>query len=115
TCSQRLCTCVGRGFTLMAAGWQSERRGGAGPAGACLAVRTPPAAGNHLVACFIAWVDETPVPEHIIIAGGGVVVRDVGHQVHAHGSAGDDVDAAALPEAGAAPAAGSTAVGRVVD
>src|SRR5262245_5520432 len=28
----------------IAAGAQTERRGGAGPAGACLAVRTPPAA-----------------------------------------------------------------------
>src|SRR5262245_53007131 len=30
------------------AGAQTERRGGAGPAGACLAVRTPPAAGSFL-------------------------------------------------------------------
>ena len=28
----------------IAAGAQTERRGGAGPVGACLAVRTPPAA-----------------------------------------------------------------------
>src|SRR5262249_42390215 len=31
------------GWSDIAAGAQTERRGGAGPAGACLAVRTPPA------------------------------------------------------------------------
>src|SRR5207248_1525448 len=64
---------------------------------------------------FITSLDEAQAPEHVIIAGGGVVVGDEGHQVHAHGSAGDDVDAAALPEAGAARAPGGTAVSTVVD
>src|SRR5262249_22726185 len=62
-----------------------------------------------------AWLDETQAPEPLIIAGGGVVVDDVRLQVHAHGPASDDVDATALPQAGAARAPRSTAVCTVVD
>src|SRR5262245_12655176 len=96
-------------------GAQTERRGGAGPVGACLTVRTPPAAGNHLsLAGLIAWLDETQDPEHIVVAGGSVIVGDGGHQVHAQGPACLYVDAATLTLAVAAPEARGTADREVV-
>src|SRR5262249_57390811 len=56
--------------------------------GACLAVRTPPAA---LRWSLLADLDE--IPEHVIVAGGGVVAPDLG-LLDAHAS-GRDVDATA--------------------
>ena len=90
-----------------------------------MAVRTPPAALLDFnlspvlpLSCGVVFqtlLTAAQGPEHIVITVGGLVIANVGHQVHAHGSAGDDVDAAALPEAGAARAPGSTAVSAVVD
>src|SRR5437667_12900774 len=67
------------------------------------------------LADFIAWLDETQDPEHVVVAGGSVVVGDVSLQVHAHGSAGDNVDAAAHALPVTAPDASSAAGGLVVD
>src|SRR5262249_1715504 len=44
--SRRLTSLVCGTITDIVPGAQTERRGGAGPAGACLAVRTPPAASS---------------------------------------------------------------------
>src|SRR5262245_2092618 len=97
-------------------GAQPERRGGAGPVGGLLGGKDPHRPlGTIFLAGFIAWLDETQDPEYIVIAGGSVVVCDAGHQVHAHGSVGDDVNSATPAEAGTAVGAGGTAVSAVVD
>ena len=65
------------------------------------------------MAGFIAWLDETQDPEHVVVTGGGIVSKNGREQVHAHGSAGDDVDAAAHALPVTAADASGTAVGAV--
>src|SRR6516164_5260934 len=66
------------------------------------------------LAGVIACLDETQDPEHIVIAGGGVVVGDVGQQVGARGPARREVEAAAFTLPGAAPEARGAAPCAVV-
>src|SRR5262249_26464889 len=58
--------------------------------------------------------DETQDPEHIVVAGGGVVAGDDGQQVGARGPARFEVEAAAFPLPVAAPEARGAADGEVV-
>src|SRR5262249_48516654 len=87
----------------------------AGRWGACWAVRTPPAAANHRLASVSALQHEAQDPEHIVVAGGGVVAGDGGHQVGPPGPARREVEAAALAQPGTAIVARDATVGLVED
>src|SRR5262245_64659453 len=63
-----------------------------GPAGACLALRTPPAAASSSRTSSIFRLGERP--EHVVVAGRGVVAADV-RVPGTHPATIEDVDPAA--------------------
>src|SRR5947209_5147659 len=86
-------------------GAQTERRGGAGPVGACLAVRTPPAALLSSRTTSTFRLGERI--EDVVVAGRGVVREDQSEHIDVEASKVVDptADAFAAQAAGASVAA----------
>src|SRR5262245_51643415 len=106
-----------------ASGAQTERRGGAWPGG--LPRGKDPTGrlsmsrhGFPAATAFLFPSDDrasaiTESAEHVVVAGGGVVGEDGGHQVGTRDPAGREVEPAALAQAGASARARRAAVGPV--
>src|SRR5829696_9895552 len=64
--------------------------GGKGPAGRFVGSQLLASAITRLWSCFHTHSNDAEGTKYIVITGPGVVVGDVGHQIHPHNSAGDD-------------------------
>src|SRR5262245_4820737 len=70
---------------------------------------------HSVVALFRTLLADAQGPEHVVVAACGFVIGNVGQQVRAHGSAREDVDAAADALPVVAANASGPAVSTVAD